>query len=221
LQPRIVNAGVLEQDRYGFPMLVNYSNTTASQYLAVSNPFGAVQESYALFAGAVNIGAISSPGTPCRSAIAGLSDGTANGKLGAMFGGIFSTSFLQGFLGGGENTRFLVSPIPDKENNFLTHLTTPTDSQIWWRMGRGFFSGNESNTPVNIGATAELRTHMYATGSPSWSSGNNTGAPVYTGLQCLGIAGAVNGSGNPALTTWERAQVESEVYEFFAQARTF
>lgn len=210
LQPRIVNAGVLEQDNYGLPFLRSMTTGANGERLAVSSLFGATQN-YGLFAVAALLNAqIESNAFTGYQSVLALSGASSDQRLN-MFLGVnsnsatvnnyyASTELDTGVSGTNERARWTQEPLPA-----LTPVMVYADVRATTHKLRvNITDGDDSSEigahdPNNIPTSAEFRTHMQNTGG-SWSS------PSAGTLYCAGIAAPLSDA--------DRATLENNVFSF-------
>jgi hypothetical protein len=210
LQPRIVNAGVLEQDAYGLPFLRSMTTGANGERLAVSSLFGATQN-YGMFAVAASLTTQTDLNAfGANQGVLALSGASADQRLNLMLGVnsnsttvnnyYASTELDTGVSGTNERARWTQEPLPaltpvmlyadvrattHKLRVNITDATDPTESG--------------THDPNIIPTSAELRTHMTNSGG-AWT------APAASALYCAGIAAPLSES--------DRATLENNVFNF-------
>jgi hypothetical protein len=214
LQPRIVNAGVLEQDNYGLPFLRSMTTGANGERLAVSSLFGATQN-YGLFAvAAPTAQQIENDANSAYQGILGLSGSSNDQRISLMYGATSSSTNTRNYyvqsemdtaaVANPEQARWTTEPLPALVPTLLYVDARETSLTLRVNMTDGTAATDQgAHDPNLIPTTAELRTHMRASGGTSWTG------PEPSALYCAGIAAPLSDA--------DRNTLENNVFNFFAK----
>jgi len=209
LQPRIVNAGVLEQDIYGLPFLRSMTTGANVERLAVTNLFAATQD-YTMFAVACPLTnmTLNNANNEC-SGIMAL--GTVNSsRLNLSFGATdsFSAGINAYYVSTGlktgagqERAIFSEQPVIARVPKLISATVKATSHKLRVNMIQTPDATEvATEDPNSISATTTLQTHNVI------SSTLGTYPQKTTALYCAGISASLSES--------DRATLENNVFSF-------